>query len=346
MKRKVTIKDIAMMAEVSHQTVSRVINDRPDVADDTRERVWRIIEELNYQPNAIARSLIQQRSLALGVVTAGLRFLGPSQTLNGITSQAEEMGYSILLKELPGFRPTDTQPLLNTLHARQVEGIIWAVPEIGDNRDWIQWQTPELSVPIIFLTMQEQPGVSIVRIDNYQGGRMATQHLLAQGYRHIGHLTGPLDWWESRQRLAGWRDALHEAGMPVSDSHMATGNWSAASGAQEILKLLESYSEMDAVFVGNDQMAQGVMYAACQQGIRIPDDLAIVGFDGIPETAYYWPPLTTVAQDMRTLGSTAVSELARMVDAVREDHATIEPQQLTLQPELIVRASTNPASKK
>jgi len=343
MKRKITIRDVAAMAEVSNQTVSRVINDRPDVAEDTRQRVWRVIEELNYHPNAIARSLIQQRSLALGVVTAGLRFLGPSLTLNGITFQAEEMGYSLLLKELPGFRAMDTQPLLNTLLARQVEGIIWAVPEIGDNRDWLRPHFEGSTVPIIFLTMEARPGVSTVSVDNYRGARMATEHLIEQGYGHIGHLAGPLDWWESRQRLLGWQDALRDAGRPVLDSHTISGNWSAASGAQEILKLLDSYPEMDAVFVSNDQMATGVLQVTCQRNIRVPQDLAIIGFDGIPETAYYWPPLSTIYQDLRDLGSTAVRELVSMIDAGRRDHAVFEPKQISLQPELVVRASTTPA---
>lgn len=328
------------MAEVSNQTVSRVVNDRPDVADDTRERVWRVIEELNYHPNAIARSLIQQRSLALGVVTAGLRYLGPSQTLNGITFQAEEMGYSLLLKELPGLRATDIQPLLNTLLARQVEGIIWAVPEIGDNRDWLRPHFEGSAVPIIFLTTETRPGISNVSVDNYLGGRIATEHLIEQGYTHIGHLAGPLDWWEARQRLVGWQDALREAGRPALGSHTVSGNWSAASGAQEISKLIDSYPEMDAVFVSNDQMAQGVLHVACQKGIRVPEDLAIVGFDGIPETAYYWPPLTTVYQDLRELGSTAVRELVDILEAGRQDHEPVEAKQISLRPELIVRASS------
>jgi LacI family transcriptional regulator len=342
MKRKITIRDVAAMAEVSNQTVSRVINDRPDVAEDTRSRVWRVIEELNYHPNAIARSLIQQRSLALGVVTAGLRYLGPSQTLNGITFQAEEMGYSLLLKELPGFRTMDTQPLLNTLLARQVEGIIWAVPEIGDNRDWLQPEFEGSLVPTIFLTMETRTGISTVSVDNYLGGRMATEHLLSQGYAHIGHLTGPLDWWEARQRLLGWQDALREAGRPIHDAYTAAGNWSAASGAHEIQRLLDSYPEMDAVFVGNDQMALGVLQIASKKGIRVPEDLAIVGFDGIPESAYYSPPLTTIYQDLRDMGCTAVRELVGMVEESHRDHEVVVPKRISLQPELVVRASSIP----
>ena len=182
-RRRVTIRDVAAAAGVSHQTVSRVLNRRPDVAEETRTRIWQIIEEMNYQPSAIARSLTQQRSLTLGIVTAGLKYVGPSRTLNGITKQAEALGYNLLLKELPDFHANSVQPLLNSLLERQVDGILWAVPEVGDNRSWLEEQLGEMAVPMIFLTMGARPGVSTIAIDNYAGGRIATEHLLQQGCR-------------------------------------------------------------------------------------------------------------------------------------------------------------------
>jgi LacI family transcriptional regulator len=340
--RKVTIRDVAAAAGVSHQTVSRVLNDRPDVAEETRRRVRQVIEELSYQPSAIARSLIQQRSFTLGIVTAGLKYVGPSRTLNGITEQAEEMGYTLLLKELPRFDTNDVQPLLNSLRARQVDGIIWAVPEIGSNRDWLQSQPPEFPIPMIFLTMQTRSDLLIVSVDNYTGGRIATEHLLEQGYRHIGHISGPLDWWEARQRKAGWQDALSEVGIQVADHHWESGNWSSASGEQAVRKLLDGYPEMEAVFVANDQMALSVLQVTCEKGLQVPQDLAVVGFDGIPEAAYYWPPLTTVYQDQQKLGGTAVRELVQIIEATQQNKAVIEPQTILLQPELIARQSSVP----
>ena len=342
MEKKVTIRDVAAAAGVSHQTVSRVINNRPDVAEETRRRVWQVIEELRYQPSAIARSLIQQRSFTLGVVTAGLKYVGPSRTLNGITKQAEEMDYTLLLKELPRFDTNDVQPLLNSLRARQVDGIIWAVPEIGSNRDWLQSQPPEFPIPMIFLTMQTRSDLFVVSVDNYIGGRIATEHLLEQGYRHIGHISGPLDWWEARQRKAGWQDALSEIGIQVADHHWKSGNWSSASGEKAIRKLLDRYPEMEAVFVANDQMALSVLQVACEKGLQVPQDLAVVGFDGIPETAYYWPPLTTVYQDQQKLGGTAVRELVQIIEANQQDKAVVEPKTILLQPELIARQSSIP----
>ena len=340
MKLRATIRDVAAAAGVYHQTVSRVINYRPDVADETRRRVWQIIEELNYQPSAIARSLTRQRSFTLGVVTAGLKYVGPSRTLSGITEQAEDMGYTLVLKELLRFDTNDIQPLLNSLLARQVDGIIWAVPEIGTNRAWLESQPPELAAPLMFLTMRARPALSSVSIDNYRGGCLATEHLLAQGYQHVGHISGPLDWWEARQRMAGWQDTLRQSGRPVADHHWASGNWSAASGEKAIGPLLDVYPEMDALFVANDQMALGVLQVACRRGLRIPQDLAVVGFDGIPEAGYYWPPLTTVYQDLRELGCTAVRELSRAIEAGHRHEAPVGPVTLSLQPELIVRDSS------
>jgi LacI family transcriptional regulator len=341
---RVTIRDVAAAAGVSHQTVSRVLNNRPDVADETRTRIWQIIEEMNYQPSAIARSLTRQRSLTLGIVTAGLKYVGPSRTLNGIIKQAEAIGYTLLLKELPDIHANNVQPLLNSLRERRVDGILWAVPEVGDNRGWLEEQLGELTVPMIFMTMEARPGVSTIAVDNYAGGRMATEHLLQQGYQHIAHLSGPLDWWEARQRKAGWRDALLAAGVPVSPLHAVEGTWSSASGERAIGQLLASYPEMDAVFAGNDQMALSVLQIACRKGIQVPQNLAVIGFDGLSEAAHYWPPLTTVYQDLQLLGSTAVQELIRAIDAHRLQPGTFEPRTILLRPELIVRESSGVSS--
>jgi LacI family transcriptional regulator len=342
--KKITIRDVAAAAGVSHQTVSRVLNDRPDVAQGTRERVLQVIQVLEYQPSAIARSLTQQRSYTLGVVTAGLSYVGPSRTLSGITERAEQMGYALLLKELPHFDTQDLQPLFNSLIAQQIDGVIWAVPEVGDNRAWLEDQLDGLPVPMIFMTMQVRPGVPIVAVDNYAGGRMATEHLLQQGYRHIGHISGPLDWWEARQRQAGWQDALLAAGVPAGDLNVEEGNWSSASGELAIGRLLAGYPEMDAVFVGNDQMALGVLQTACRRGIRVPRELAVVGFDGLSEAAHYWPPLTTVRQDLRKLGCTAVQLLVRAIEASHQDQAVFDPELIPLCPELIARESSMAAT--
>jgi DNA-binding LacI/PurR family transcriptional regulator len=338
--KRATIKQVASAAGVSTQTVSRVMNDRPDVSPETRERVQRVVEELGYQPSALARSLIQQRSYTLGVVTAGLKYTGPSRTLSGITNAAEELGYSLLLKELPSFNANHVVPILQEFFSRHADGIIWAVPEVGENREWLNSTLPDLEIPIVFLTMPPRSDVSVVSIDNYIGGRMAISHLLEQGYRHIGHITGPLDWWESRQRMAAWKDSLRENGMDALDSHWTEGNWSSASGAMAIEKLFQQYPEMDAVFVANDQMALSVIQAACQRNIRIPEDLGIVGFDNIPESAYFCPPLTTIQSEQYTMGRIAVEEVVKIIESDRMNQEVREPANIMLTPTLVERESS------
>lgn len=337
---RVTIMDVAKEAGVSKQTVSRVLNDRPDVAPDTRKQIKDIIETLGYRPSAVARSLIQQRSFTLGVVTAGLQYLGPSQTLNGIADKAKELGYALLLIVLPSFDSKDTRPIVDSLIARQVDGIIWAVQEVGENRVWLQDQLSTLPVPIIFLTMAKRENFSIVSVDNFTGAKMATQHLVEQGCHEIGHVSGPLDWWEARQRLAGWESALTEAGIQADCVPRTEGNWSSRSGAAAFTSLLENYPQMDGVFVGNDQMALSVMQIAHDRGIRIPKDLAVVGFDGLAESAYFWPSLTTINQNQHELGCIAVDEIVDMIDAHREERK-IQPKFIFLQPELLVRGSSS-----
>ncbi len=335
--KRITIKQVALESGVSVQTVSRVLNDRPDVATETRQRVKQVIEQLGYQPSALARSLIHQRSYTLGVITAGLRYIGPSRTLNGIAQKAEEIGYTLLLKELPSFDSLDVDPLLQSLLARQVDGIIWAVPEIGDNRAWLKDRLAEIPVPLIFITMEKHPDVSVITVDNYYGGQIATRHLLERGYKHIGHLAGPLDWWEARQRAQGWRDILAQHGYPVEERQCAAGNWSSSSGERAFRELLDQFPEMDAVFVGNDQMALGALQVAARRGISVPRELGVVGFDNIPESGYFYPALTTISQDQLDLGCTAVEEVVHMIESLRDKKVPLKPKRIVFTPELLVR---------
>ncbi len=337
--KRVTIKQVAEEADVSIQTVSRVLNDLPHVAPATRDRVLQVIERLQYRPSALARSLINQRSQMLGVITAGLTYIGPSRTLNGIASQAEATGYSILLNELPTFDTIDVKSILHGMLARQVDGVIWAVPESDTNRAWLLEQLPDLHVPFVFLTMNPQPGLPIVSYDNRTGARLAVEHLLQQGCRRIGHLAGPLVWWEARERFAAWSETLRSAGLSVEDRMWAEGNWSSRSGEAAAFHLLQQYPDMDGVFVANDQMALGLLSAARARGIAVPRDLAVVGFDDIAESAYFCPPLTTVHQDLHQLGCRAVQQLIAMLEA-SHDSVNQEPVTVWLQPELIIRESS------
>jgi len=349
-QQRVTIKDVAKAANVSTQTVSRVVNERPDVAPDTRKRVLEIIENLGYQPSELARSLIQQRSYMLGVVTAGLKYIGgPGRALNGITTAAEDMGYALLLKEIPHFTANNIQTLIQSLLARQVDGILWAVPEIGDNHAWIKNELSKLRVPAVFLSMQARPGVASVAFDNYTGGRLATQHLVEIGRRRIGHIAGPVDWWEARERVRAYEDTLSEAGLLSytsegeqrrGQSAIVYGNWSAQSGAEAFQQMMDTYPDLDAVFVANDQMALSVLRQACRRNLRVPIDLAVVGFDDLAESSYFWPSLTTIRQDQSRLGYRGVVELVNRIESLMDGIVPPDPVAVILTPELIVREST------
>ena len=345
-----TIKEVASAAGVSTQTVSRVINGRPDVSPETRKRVQEVIDGLGYQPSALARSLISQRSYTLGVVTAGLKYIGPSRTLSGITAAAESAGYALLLKEQPHFEANNIAPVLQALVSRHVDGIIWAVPEVGENHNWIKKLVTDreitpLQVPIVYLTMEARENISVVSINNYLGGRIAVTHLLEQGFRHIGHISGPLDWWEARQRMAAWKDVLKEAGLEACDEHWVEGNWSSSSAAQAVKKLITRYPQMDAVFVANDQMALSVLQAACQIGLRVPEDLGVIGFDNIVESAYFWPPLSTIEQDQYNLGRVAVVEITKIIESGWQDQEAVDPMSIMLTPALVARQSTVRANR-
>ncbi len=337
---RATIKEVASVAKVSTQTVSRVLNERPDVSPETRKRVQNVIQQLGYQPSALARSLIRQRSYSLGVATAGLRHIGPSRTLSGIASAAEAAGYSLLLKELPKFNTNNIIPLIQSFLSYHVDGIIWAVPEVGDNHAWVTEQSLDIDVPLVYITMEPRQNKPAVCVDNYLGSRLAMAHLFEQGYQHIAHLSGPLDWWEARQRKAAWSDALAEAGHPVREEYWGEGNWSSSSAIQPFEKLLDQYPEMDAIFVANDQMALTVMQVAHNRGLRIPEDLGVVGFDNVSESPYFFPPLTTINQDQYKLAQSAVEEIVNTIELNHQGLEPNGPQTIILPPTLIVRQSS------
>lgn len=336
----VTLQDVAKQAGVSTKTVSRVVNNQGEISQATRQRVQAAIEQLGYRPNILARSLVSQRSNTLAVVAWGIDYFGPSRTVVGIEKKSDELGYSLFLSLMA--RPDDpnVERVLDGLVARRVDGIIWAVPEVGDNRVWFDPRRLERLPPMVFLSMEPRPGLSIVAINNRIGAMQATQHLVDQGRSNIGLITGPLAWWEARERYAGWKDVLLRAGLNPSPSLIVEGDWSAASGERGMRTLLQRQPDIDAVFVSSDQMALGALGAAHQVGRRIPQDIAIAGFDNIPESAYFWPPLTTVYQQLIDVGCIAVEQLHQIIDAARRNENHAKPEATMLAPDLVIRASS------
>jgi LacI family transcriptional regulator len=316
-----------------------VVNKVSYVSGETRQRVEAIVDQLGYRPSTLARSLIQQRSYTLGIVTFDLKYIGPSRTLKGIADKADELGYMLLMKELDNFDANRIDDVIDSLLARQVDGILWAVPEIGDNHAWVDERMEKIPVPVLFLAMQPRDGIPSVATDNFQGAVLAIQHLLDCGRKNIGHISGPLGWWEADERKRGWRQTLDAAGFDTSEKRCAEGNWSSASGEQAFIQLLESFPDMDAIFVANDQMALSVLREAWHRGINIPEQLAVIGFDNIPESAYFYPSLTTISQDLQLLGGQAVQNVVEMIQA-RQENRPILTQSSFIQPTLVVRESS------
>jgi LacI family transcriptional regulator len=341
-KKSVTIKEVAREAGVSAQTVSRVLNDRADVSDETRSNIQRIITTMGYSPNILARSLIQGKSHTIGVVGYGLGYYGPSRILTGIERQANELGYSLLFSLLRQPEQNLGKDLFTNLVSRKVDGIIWAVPEIGEDRPTLIAQAQAAPVPVVFINMEPREGLSVAAMDNVSGARQAVDHLIQQGYAKIGIITGPSSWWESRQREAGWLAALTAAGRIGSRAELerlrVAGDWYPSSGASGLTQLLQQEPKLDAVFACNDPMALGALQAARKLGKEVPRDLAIAGYDDVPEASFFYPPLTTVRQPLAEMGAQAMRMLHRALTHPGSD--AYPPEQVWMRPELVIRDSS------
>ncbi len=319
---------------MSAQTVSRVINDRPDVAAGTRSAVLAAIAEVGFRPNAVARSLAHRRSWTIGVIASGLGKFGIAETLTAITDASDAAGYAVLVKEMAGVETRDALPIIEFLVDHQVEGIICFTPQLRFDAGALAAGLPTSCPPIVFVKPGETSDYTTISIDSFAGARMATRHLIALGRRRIAHLGGPAEWREAKDRRDGWLAALGEAGLEPGVS--IAGDWSSASGESAFGRMIEQQPDMDALFVGNDQMALGALLVAHRNGIRVPGDLAVVGFDGVPESAQYIPPLTTIEQPLHEQGGQAVDRLLREING---EPRSSDDLKVNLQPRLVVRES-------
>ncbi|MBN1372260.1 MAG: LacI family DNA-binding transcriptional regulator [Anaerolineaceae bacterium] len=336
-----TIQDVARLAGVSTGTVSNALTGKRPVAEASHQRILTAIAELGYQPNLMARGLANQRSHVLSVVIkelSDLGFYGYSSALTGIQREANRLGYSIMLHFVNSSAEEEIFATLDQIRARRADGIIWAIHEVDGNRDWVRDIRPEDYPPLTFLHMHPDPALSVVAIDNQAGASLAVAHMIEQGARTIGIITGPADWWESQSRLAGWQHALEQANLDTGSSLVVAGDWLAESGQKGLETLLNQRPDLDAVFACNDTMALGAIYTAHRCGLSIPDDLLLVGFDNTPEAESYWPPLTSIHQGLRQSGQIAVDELHQIIESGKNEH--ISPRQHILQPELIIRRSS------
>jgi LacI family transcriptional regulator len=308
-------------------------------------RVQDVIRATGYAPNMLARGLTQGRSHVLGVVAYGLEYFGPSRIVSAIERQAAEMGYGISLNLILEPETDDVDHVLDTLRSRQVDGIIWAIPQVSNNRAWAYTKGTDLPVPVILVGgMAGTTNLPSIGIDNAEIGRLATAHLLEGGARKVAIVTGPLTWWEAQQRLDGWHQTIRDSGRRVDEGLIYEGDWTVSSGEQGLYRLLAACPDIDAVFASNDQMALGVLHAAHKLGRTVPDELSVVGVDNIAEASHFWPPLTTVDQPLGDAGARAVQAIDGLIKRSRQTRRTQEPtpEVTLLRPQLIVRESSRP----
>lgn len=332
--KQTTLNDVARISGVSHQTVSRVINQHPNVSLATRERVLAVVEKLGYQPNRAARRLVTGKSNSIGLVSYGTTYYGPAQMLSSIETVLRQKALALATANISTMSLTELKQAIYYLKSQQVDGLILISPLLID-LDGIT----ELCSPLPFVTVDVTARVDFpsVAIDQHYGAKLATKHLLELGHSQIGHISGPLNWTDAQLRYQGWLDSLDKAAL--SESPHIESDWTAQGGYTACKKLLKDSQGFSALFVGNDQMALGAMHAVHEQGLRVPQDISIVGFDDIPEAAFFHPPLSTIRQNFPELGRQSVAYLLELLAKTKPLKAS------PLNPDLIIRQSTKEVSR-
>lgn len=333
--RAANIRDVARLAGVSHQTVSRVLNGHPSLRAETRDRVLAAMEELSFRPNRAARALVTSRSTTIGVlVSKGFEY-GPAASLQAIDSAAREAGYGVDVAHLDDVDDGSIRSALDRLLAHGVDGLIILAPQTRTLAE-----IEHLSITLPFVTVHSAQGHDDHRlsVDQSGGAALATRHLIDLGHRRIAHIAGPDGWFETEARIRGYRRAMRDAGLDPEP--LLAGTWTADSGYRAGRTLLAGASSrgVTAVFSSNDQMALGLLHALREGGRSVPEDMSVVGFDDVPEAAHYQPPLTTVRQDFPELGRRCVARLLGLIgeaEPVRDGDAAPE-----VRTELVPRGST------
>jgi DNA-binding LacI/PurR family transcriptional regulator len=321
--------DVARLAGVSHQTVSRVVNGRSNLRPETRDRVLKAIRQLGYRPNTAARALVTRRSATIGVIGSKAGFWGPSTVHRTIQAAGREAGYFVSSANLQSLTREELVDAISHLRDQSVEAIVL----IGGTDDALEVARAQedLGTPVIVVEGEEDKTRWTVGVDQVAGAALGTQHLIDLGHTEILHLGGPPSWTESRSRLAGWQQAMRGAGLRPAEH--VEGDWSARSGYEAGLEIARR-SDVGAVFCANDQMALGLLRALSEAGRSVPGDVSVVGFDDIPEAAYLIPPLTTVRQDFTAVGH-------RAIEIIQAALAGEPGPERLISPELVVRASTS-----
>ncbi len=332
--RHVTISQVAQEAGVSIQTVSRVLNNRPDVSSETRKRVQQIIDNLSYQPYAIARGLATKHTFTLGLIAADFTDYWFAQVVTGAEEEAHKHGYFFMLGSTE-CNPQDEPKFLRLLTERHVEGILFVRANCPSNLDLLQ-NLQQSGTPVVstgfYLPDSELP---FIEVDNLDGGWKATQHLIDLGHTQIAMITGPSNLSSVMERTKGYHQALQSAGLSLHPELIIHGqSWLHRSGYDAMKELLNKKTSFTAVFAQNDRLAKGAISTLNEAGLKVPQDVSIIGYDDIPEAEFSNPPLTTIRQPMREVGKAAAKLLINLIE---DPNAT--PQQTLFKTELVNRSS-------
>lgn len=333
--KRPTIRDVAQLAGVSHQTVSRVINHYEKINPETRKRVEAAIERLSYHPSAIARSMSYGGTRTFACISPNLTDYTFASMIEGAETYTREQGYFLISATAPD--ASSFQDLVEQLvQSRRTEGLLVINP-YADKR----YLSLPNDVPVVLMGARPRTkGLASVALDDIQGGYLATKHLLSLGHQQIALISGPLEEDCVQDRIIGYKNALDEAGLPFEKSLIYSGDWSATSGQAGVENYVNQGIKFTAIFAQNDRMATGAIHFMQKGGWKIPDDVSIVGFDDMPLASYFNPPITTIRQDIPALGQNA----ARLLIDLKENPKG-QIQQLLFTPELVIRNSTYELAK-
>lgn len=324
-----SMADVARLAGVSSQTVSRVSNGQANVDEATRARVLDAMQTLGYRPNGAARALKSGRFHTIGVIMTTLQTLGNIRTLDAVATEAVRADNSVLLMPISDRTMRGVSGAYERLSAQAVDGAVIVLE--ARFLDQAEFALPP-GIPVVVVDSGAGPGYTVVDTDQALGARQATEHLLRLGHRQVWHIAGPETSFSAAHRAESWRETLRGAG--IAPPPLLRGDWTAESGYQHGLTLGRR-DDVTAIFAANDEMALGAMRALHELGRRVPADVSIVGFDDMDVAASFWPPLTTVRQDFAAVGRLSIQKLlAKVADPAIPPDTTVVPT------DLVVRKST------
>lgn len=341
--------DVARVAGVSHQTVSRVLNNLPGVRASTRVRVEHAMSELSYVPSPAARTLASRRSQTIGLIQAGRPDYGPSNAALAFNEAAHAANYTVTQAGMRDLDADSLRAAVQMMVRHNVEAIVLIS---GERQALDIIRGIERSVPLIAVSSEDFGGFHRVAMNQYEGARLAVEYLISIGHTDIVHIAGPADSMDATERVRAWRDTLAAHDLPEHPAII--GDWQSTSGYAAGQAIIAGAgagagagADADAgspagdlptaIFVGNDQMALGVLHALRDAGIRVPEDVSVMGYDDIPEAAHFAPPLSTMRQDFSALGRDIMATVLDVLDD--EQHADDRASRVS---ELVVRESTAP----